>query len=112
MANTVRILRSTTPGATPSALVSGQIALNEADGKLFYRTAAGAVAELSTGGGGGTTEVLEYATPASFPSTGTAARLYVATDTSRVYRWDAAGSVYVEVGGRSPSPIAASLIWG
>ncbi len=97
MANTVRILRSATPGATPSALVSGQIAVNEADGKLFYRTAAGAVAELSTGGGGGTTEVLEYASPAAFPSTGVAARIYVATDTGRLYRWDT--SVYVEVGG-------------
>jgi len=98
VANTVRILRSTTTGATPSALVSGQIAINEADGKLFYRNGAGAVAEF-TGGGGGTTEVLEYASPSAFPATGTAARIYVATDTNRLYRWD--GTAYVEVGGQA-----------
>lgn len=40
---TVRILRSTTAAAAPSALVSGQIAINEADGKLYYRNGAGTV---------------------------------------------------------------------
>ena len=44
---TVRILRSTTASATPSALVSGQIAINETDGKLFYRNGSGAVAQFS-----------------------------------------------------------------
>ena len=47
MANTVRILRSTTAGAVPASLVSGQIAINEADGKLFYRSAAGVVTQFS-----------------------------------------------------------------
>ena len=44
---TVRLLRSTTPGNTPSSLVPGQIAINEGDGKLFYRNSAGAVTLLS-----------------------------------------------------------------
>ena len=96
MSNTVRILRSTTTGATPSALVSGQIAINEADGKLFYRNGAGAVTEFTAGGGGGTTEILEYASPANFPATGTAARIYVSTSTGRLYRWQS--TVYVEIG--------------
>jgi len=39
MTNVVKILRSTTPGAVPSSLVSGQIAINEADGKIFWRDA-------------------------------------------------------------------------
>ena len=99
MSNTVRILRSTTTGATPSALVSGQIAINEADGKLFYRNGAGAVTEFA--GGGGTTEVLEYSSPSAFPATGTAARIYVSTTTGRLYRWQSSGSVYVEIGGAS-----------
>ena len=43
MPNVVTILRSTTPGNTPSALASGQIAINETDGKLFYRNGSGAV---------------------------------------------------------------------
>ena len=33
---TVRLLRSTTPGHVPGALQSGQLAINEADGKLFW----------------------------------------------------------------------------
>lgn len=52
MPNTVRILRSTTAGATPSSLVSGQIAINEADGKIFYRNTSGVVTQFSAGGGG------------------------------------------------------------
>lgn len=49
---TVRILRSTTAGNTPSSLVSGQLAINEADGKLFYLNGSGVVTQLATGGGG------------------------------------------------------------
>jgi hypothetical protein len=49
---TVRILRSTTAGNTPASLVSGQIAINEVDGKLFYRNGSGVVTALATGGGG------------------------------------------------------------
>lgn len=48
MPNTVRILRSTTAAAVPSALVSGQIAINEADGKLFYRNSAGVVTAFTS----------------------------------------------------------------
>jgi len=36
----VKILRSTTPGAVPATLETGQIAFNEADGILFWRDAA------------------------------------------------------------------------
>lgn len=41
---------SNTPGNTPASLLDGQIGVNQADGKLFYRTSAGAVAALSTSG--------------------------------------------------------------
>jgi hypothetical protein len=100
---TVRILRSTTPGAIPASLVSGQIAINEADSKLFFRNSAGAVTEFTGSGGSGTTEVLEYSSPAGFPATGSAARIYVSTTTGRLYRWQSSGSVYVEIGGRGVS---------
>jgi hypothetical protein len=110
--NDIRI-RSGTAAPSAGDFNVAEPAWDATAGKLYVKNAAGQMVEIGAGaGGGGTTEVLEYATPAAFPSTGTAARLYVATDTSRVYRWDAAGSVYVEVGSRSPSPIAASLIWG
>lgn len=45
---------------------------------------------------GGTAYVIEYATTASFPGTGAAATLYLATDSRRLFSWT--GSVYAEVG--------------
>jgi hypothetical protein len=80
--------------------VSGQIAINEADGKLFYRNASGVVTALATSGGGGsgTAEIYEVAAASSLPNPGTAGRLYIVTDTSRLYRWDSTNSVWVEVG--------------
>ena len=42
MPNVVKLLRSTIAGQTPPSLVSGQIAINEADGKLFWLAADGA----------------------------------------------------------------------
>jgi hypothetical protein len=87
VSNTVRILRSTTAGATPSSLVSGQIAVNEADGRFFYRSAAGVVTPFSS--------IASYATTASFPATGATGILYLASDTSRAYQWNGA---YIEVG--------------
>jgi hypothetical protein len=93
MPNVVKILKSTTAGNVPS-LVSGQIAINEADGKLFYRNGSGTVTTY--------TNVIEYATTASFPATGVSGNIYLATDTGRTYRW--ASSVYQEVG-----PIAAPI---
>lgn len=89
MSNTVRILRSTTAGNVPSSLVSGQIAVNESDGRLYYRSGAGAVAKF-----GG---VEPYASTASLPAVGSAATLYLVTSSGRLYRW-ADGSVYAEVG--------------
>lgn len=93
---TVRILRSTTAAAVPPSLVSGQIAINEADGKLFYRNGSGVVTQLATGGGGGGTELFTYANTASFPGTGATTALYLSIASGRVYQWN--GSVYSEVG--------------
>lgn len=45
-------------------------------------------------------DVLEFASLANFPATGSAGILYVALDTNKVYRWS--GSVYVEI---SPSEV-------
>lgn len=80
----------------PPSLVSGQIAINEADGKLFYRNGSGAVTQLATGGGGGGTELFPYANTASFPATGATTALYLSIASGRVYQWN--GSVYSEVG--------------
>jgi hypothetical protein len=44
-------------------------------------------------------DVLEFAAIANFPATGEVGKIYVATGSSKIYRWS--GSVYVEI---SPSP--------
>ena len=44
-------------------------------------------------------DVLEYTNTAGFPAIGEAAKIYVALDTNKTYRWS--GSAYVEI---SPSP--------
>lgn len=48
MANVIKLLRSTTPGQTPSSLVSGQIAINESDGKIFWLSADGVTIKSAT----------------------------------------------------------------
>lgn len=51
MANTVIALKkSATPSATPSSLANGELAINYADGKLFYKAANGAIVQFSQGG--------------------------------------------------------------
>jgi len=92
---TVRLYRSTTAGNVPASLVSGQVAINEADGKLFYRNGSGVVTQLATGGSGGT-ELYTYATTANFPGTGVTTALYLSIDSGKVFQWT--GSVYAEVG--------------
>ena len=49
------------------------------------------------GGGGGSANIVEAATAAGFPATGASNTLYIATDASRVFRFDSSG-VYVEIG--------------
>lgn len=50
----IQLYRSSTPGATPSAanLSDGELAINIADGVLFYKDAGGTVQEFSSGSGG------------------------------------------------------------
>jgi hypothetical protein len=50
----IQLYRSSTPGAAPSAgnLSSGELAINIADGVLFYKDAAGVVQEFSSGSAG------------------------------------------------------------
>jgi len=49
----ISLYHSTTPAATPIAgnLVAGELAINIADGILFYKDSAGVVQEFSSGGG-------------------------------------------------------------
>jgi hypothetical protein len=54
IANTTIVLRkSGTPGASPSSLANGELALNYADGKLYYKSNTGSILAISGSGGGG-----------------------------------------------------------
>ena len=88
MANIVRNPYSNTAGNSPPSLVNGQIAVNQADGRLFYRSPAGTVTTFSS--------IASFATAASFPAVGLASVLYLASDSSRLHQF--VGGVYVEVG--------------
>jgi len=50
MANTIKIKRSGTVSATPTSLEYGELAINYADGKLYYKNSSNNVVELSSGG--------------------------------------------------------------
>ena len=53
MANTVIALKkSATPSAVPGSLANGELAINFADGKLFYKASNGTVVQFGTSGGG------------------------------------------------------------
>lgn len=47
----IQLYHSTTPGASPTAanLLPGELAINIADGKLFYENSSGVVTEFSAG---------------------------------------------------------------
>jgi len=51
MANTViQLKKSATPSAQPADLANGEIAINYADGKLFYKDSTGTIQQISGGG--------------------------------------------------------------
>ena len=53
IANTIlQVKKSGTPGNTPGSLNFGELALNYADGKLYYKNASGTITFLNTGGTG------------------------------------------------------------
>lgn len=100
MPKIVKVKRSTVAGSTPSVSY-GELAYNAADNKLFAGNAANVAVLVNAGGGGGgsgVTEIAEFSTAAAFPATGTAGVLYIATDHSRIFRWDSSSGVYIELG--------------
>jgi hypothetical protein len=46
MANVIQIKRSSTPGAVPSSLAAGELAINRADGELYYLDASDQIVSL------------------------------------------------------------------
>jgi hypothetical protein len=50
MANTIKIKNSGTASAAPSTLEHGELGLNYADGKLFYKNSSNTIVEFGSGG--------------------------------------------------------------
>lgn len=48
MANTIKIKNSGTASATPSSLEYGELGLNYADGKIFYKNGSGTIVQFSS----------------------------------------------------------------
>jgi hypothetical protein len=48
MANTIKIKRSATPTQAPTTLDHGELALNYADGKIFYKNSSNAIVEFTS----------------------------------------------------------------
>ena len=50
MAQTIKIKNSGTSSNTPSSLEHGELAINYADGKIFYKNSSGSIVEFSASG--------------------------------------------------------------
>jgi hypothetical protein len=95
MPKILKIKRSNVAGSTPSVSY-GELAYNAADNRLFAGNAANVATVVGSGGGGGGASIVQAATKAEFPA-GVVGTIYIATDSSRVYRFDASG-FFVEIG--------------
>jgi hypothetical protein len=49
MANTIKLKRTSTPSSAPSSLEYGELAINYADGKLFYKNSSNNIVEFTSG---------------------------------------------------------------
>lgn len=120
MANLIKIKRTNVASRTPTAaqLDYGELAINYADGKLFYKNASDVIQSLgaqgatgvqgatgpigATGvqgvtGATGPNPLLVYESVSLFPATGSVGFIYLASNTNRTYTW--LSSNYVEIGG-------------
>jgi hypothetical protein len=53
----IQLYYSNTTTNVPAALVNGELAINQADGKLYYRNNSGVVTQFTSGGSGTVTSV-------------------------------------------------------
>lgn len=84
-----------TGSGTPAAsdFATSEPAWDSSAGKLYVKSAAGAMVEIGSGG-----SIASYATTANFPATGSSSTVYLATVSGRLYRWVSADGVYAECG--------------
>lgn len=81
MANTIQIKRSSTPGAVPASLAAGELALNRADGELYYLNASNQIVSLLN------IDCGEVVAPPSPPGGGSAMSLWRAGTLDSNWHW-------------------------
>jgi len=91
VSNTIKIKNSGNISAVPSSLEHGELGLNYADGKLFYKNSAGTIVEFSPESG---TELTTSDTPPASPSAGD---LWYESDTGKTFIYY--DSFWVEISG-------------
>lgn len=79
-----------------------------ANGSATNKVTLADIAALATGGGAA--NIVAAATAAGFVSPGSSSNLYIATDANRIYHWDSANGVYVELGALAGGDGADSVL--
>lgn len=112
MANVIKLKNSGTANTAPTSLEVGELAINYADGKIFYKNLSNTVVEFSSSSGGGATSSL------TAPVSPTAGALWFKTDTAQTFIYY--DSFWVEIGSSGmaavvsdapPSSPIAGQIW-
>lgn len=97
MANVIKIKNSGTANTAPTSLETGELAINYADGKIYYKNASNAIVEFSTAGAGGSGVTVSQTPPVS-PSEGD---LWFESDTGKTFIYY--DSFWVETSGADGS---------
>jgi hypothetical protein len=95
MANVIKLRNSGTANSAPTSLEAGELAINYADGKIYYKNSSNAIVQFSSAGGSGIT-VSE--TPPSSPSAG---NLWYESDSGKTFIYY--DSYWVELAGADGS---------
>ena len=101
MANVIKLKNSGTANSAPTSLEVGELAINYADGKIYYKNSSNVIVQFSTSGGSGITV---SQTPPSSPSAG---NLWYESDTGKTFIYY--DSYWVETSGADGSQGATGL---
>jgi len=101
MANVIKLKNSGTANSAPTSLEVGELAINYADGKIYYKNSSNVIVQFSTSSGSGIT-VSE--TPPASPSAG---NLWYESDTGKTFIYY--DSYWVETSGADGSQGATGL---
>jgi hypothetical protein len=102
MANVIKIKNSGTANAAPTSLEIGELAINYADGKIYYKNSSNAIVEFTSSGSGSSTTISETA-----PSNPSAGDVWFESDTGKMFIYY--DSFWVETSGADGSQGATGL---